>query len=135
MKDKQHKQNIQKYTLYSVRAQLALDGYPNTELNCHEITEAGPTEAGQVQRCNVKCLVEKTWCVAYKKRKEEGKIPTWMNGLAWVHDLTNIPNEFVKLIWLLDLVPQPQPTLRMVSPQLIWSTHMDLAEGQIFRWA
>ena len=46
-----------KYTIYGLKAQLALDGYPEAALNCH-ILEEQPSSAG-VQRFGVKNLVQK----------------------------------------------------------------------------
>ena len=45
------------YTIYGLKAQLALDGYPEAALNCH-ILEEQPSSAG-VQRFGVKNLVQK----------------------------------------------------------------------------
>ena len=40
-----------------------------------------------------------------KKRKETGTDddpsanPTWQTALAWVHDLGDLPNQMVKIVW------------------------------------
>ena len=127
-----------KYTIYGLMGQLTLDGYPRVELFGHLVTEASLPGSGGVQRYKVESLIKRWWCTNHKKRKdgEEGQTaPTPSKALAWVHDLTNIPNELVKLVWSVELVTTPQSTIRLVSPQLCWSSSQRLLAGQIFQWA
>ena len=81
--------------------------------------------------------LKKPWCFNYKKRPEgeKGAEAGWWKALAWVHNLDHIPNEFVQILWIVDLVKDPQPTIRLVSPALCWSRTIDFVENQIFRFA
>ena len=84
---------------------MALDGYPEAELRCHTLTEIETPRRGGVQR------------------------------YGWLHNLDHIPNEVVQILWIVDLVKDPQPTIRLVSPALCWSRTIDFVENQIFRFA
>ena len=44
-------------------------------------------------------------------------------------------SEVVQILWIVDLVKDPQPTIRLVSPALCWSRTLDFVENQIFRFA
>ena len=83
----------------------------------------------------VKSLPANKWMHLSKKRTSEEHPMTWMKALAYAHDLSLIPNEMVKLIWVVDLVTVPQPTIRLVSPELCWSRTRSLSEGTTFQWA
>ena len=76
-----------------------------------------------------------------KKRKadepEEPKDPgDWeaKDALQAVTDLTQIPNQYVKIVWYCDLATRPQPLLRLVSPVLCWAQTLDLQDNQIFQF-
>ncbi len=45
------KQTSVKHTLYGLKAQLALDGYPDAVLNNHKLTRATPIASGGIERC------------------------------------------------------------------------------------
>ena len=134
-KDKQDK-TPQMYTWYSLRAQLALDGFADVALNGHLTTiKENPGSVG-AQRYTVQPVAVKTWCCAHKKRKSDEQLEgTWQTGLAWVHDLTNLPNEVVKIVWMVDMATDPAVVVRFKQPCLCWTQSMALVEGQIFQWA
>ena len=89
------------------------------------------------QRYTVEPVAVKAWCCSYKKRKsgEEQHAPAWQAALAWVHDLTNVPSEVVKIVWMVDMATGPRPVVRFKQPCLCWTQTMTLVEGQIFQWA
>ena len=116
------------------------EGYADVVLSGHHTTAKEPpssVSAHQAQRYNVEPVSVRPWCCSYKKRSAEGEdnAPSYQTALAWAHDLTNVPNEVVKIIWMVDMVPDPSPAVRFVRPCLCWSQTMDLEEGQIFQWA
>ena len=135
-KDKQDKIS-QMYTWYSLRAQLALDGFADVALNGHHTTKKEIPGSAGAQRYTVEPVAVKAWCCAYKKRKSEQEqhAPTWQTALAWVHDLTNVPNEVVKIVWMVDMATDPAPVVRFKQPCLCWTQTMALIEGQISQWA
>ena len=134
----------QMYTFYSLKAQFALDGFPDVPLVGHQITKKETPGTGGAQRFTVEPLPgNKTWCTNARKRKAaeagiEGadpNNPTWQTALAYLHDHANLPNMMVKIVWNVDLQTEPSPLIRFRQPGLCWSQTMALTEGQIFQWA
>ena len=74
-----------------------------------------------------------------KKRKNSGdqepQAATWKDAASYLHELENVPNEIVMWTWYADLVTEPNPVVRMVSPALVWSRTIDLQDNSIFQFA
>ena len=74
-----------------------------------------------------------------KKRKNSGdqepQAATWKDAASYLHNLEFVPNEMVMWTWYADLYLDPVPTVRLVSPALVWSRTMDLEAGFIFQFA
>ena len=125
-------------TIYGSLGKLALEGYSKLRLNLHTITKEG-THAGGLDRWTIARTVEKWWvAIKSKKRKTaEGEPPaaTWRDAASHLHDVSNVPNEIVKWTWYVDLVTEPMPILRLVSPALVWSRTIDFPEQAIFQFA
>ena len=128
--------NLLKFTLYGLKAQLALDGYPGAELNLHTLKETTGGDAG-LQRYAVNCLQKIYWVHTSRKRPAnvEDKNVGSTRAMAWLHDHSNIPNQFVRIVWIVDLVVEPTPTIRLVQPILVWSKTFSFTDGQIFQFA
>ena len=124
-------------TLYGLLGKLALDGYPNVRLNFHTLTKDG-AHAGGLDRWRIDRAVEKFWVAAKPKKRKNDDTPaerTWRSAANCLYDQSNIPNEFVMWAWFADLVTEPSPVVRLVSPALVWSRTIDFAENTIFQFA
>ena len=95
--------------------------------------------AGGLDRWKIERAVEKWWVAAKSKKRKtvEGEPPaaTWRDAASHLHDVSNVPNEIVMWTWYADLVTEPNPVVRMVSPALVWSRTIDFPEHAIFQFA
>ena len=125
-------------TIYGLLGKVALEGYPNARLNLHTLTKDG-AHAGGLDRWSIERVVEKWWVASKRKKRKasEGEPPaaTWRDAASHLHDVSNVPNELVMWTWYADLYLDPQPTVRLVSPALVWSRTLDLEAGAIFQFA
>ena len=132
------KKETQLLTIYGLLGKLALEGYPNARLNLHTITKDG-AHAGGLDRWSIERVVEKWWVASMrKKRRASGEEPpaaTWRDAASHLHDVSNVPNELVMWTWYADLVTEPNPVVRMVSPALVWSRTIDFPANTIFQFA
>ena len=89
------------------------------------------------------CVQSKRWAAkpTRKRKATEPDVPkgagdwTSSDALAKVYDLSLIPNQLVTLVWYCDLVMQPHPVVRCVSPARCLAKTIDFAENHIFRFA
>ena len=129
-------------TLYGLLGKLALEGYPNARVNYHTVMKDGE-HAGGLDRWKVEVSHPKWWVANKNKKWKAGPsepappapAASWKDAAAALHDLSNVPNEFVMWSWNADLLTDPTPVVRLVQPALVWSKTMDLAAGTIFQFA
>ena len=118
-----------------LRTKLAVDGVVEVSLNCHTMTKK-PNRSSGLERYDVKAVATKFWVATVKRKSpEEEQQWTWTNALGALHDLTNIPNENVRIIFHADLQLQPNPVIRLTTPALIWARSIDFHENDIVRFA
>ena len=138
------KSKAKTFTLFGLLAKLSLEGYPDVPVNCHDIENAG-SAAGGLSRFKVTCAQARVWRAKNptKKRKEPEEPPAekapgdWeaKDALACVSDTSQIPNQYVKILWYCDLVTAPEPVVRLVSPALCWTRTIDFQENQVIQFA
>lgn len=123
----------QRYSLYGLLTQLALDGKPDVEVSYHNLSRPGgdlfqPTSA--LQRFGVTTNRYKGWVCA-KARTEGG-------NLAW-HQVARcvkadaLPNRYLTIAWETKLLSGR--VLSFERPFLVWTSTMTFAKDQFFRFA
>ena len=106
-----------------------------------------PSSAGTggLGRFRVTCARPMAWRakVPTKKRKADEEEPTergpgdWdtKDALACVSDTSQIPNQYVKIVWYCDHTVKPEPLVRMVSPALVWTRTIEFQDNQLIQFA
>ena len=132
------------YTIYGLLAKLSLEGFPDISLNCHEVEAQAGASTGGLGRFKVSCVQAREWKPKKtKKRKGDEEEPVekaageWdaKDAAACLCDISQIPNQYVKIVWYCDLATKPEPLLRLVSPALCWANSYDFQENQVVQFA
>ena len=133
------------FTIYALLAKLSLEGFSEVPLNYHDLAPAAGPSAGGLGRFQVTCVAAQLWKPKSpsRKRKADEEAPAekapgdWdaKEALACVSDTSQIPNQYVKIVWYCDLATKPQPVVRLVQPALVWAQTLDFQENQVIQFA
>ncbi len=121
----------QLHTLYSLVAQLRLEGHRNVSVSYHETKPVeGPNS---LERFTLTMQREKYWQTVGKKSGENTGTTSWGN-VGRFAKLTEIPNKFVKIVWEMRLEAiGGVAVLVFHRPILAWAQTHTFEAGTFFR--